>query len=173
MNIYKTILLTFLPIHVCLCIQGCLPPNHWGHDPPLAHNVPQIVKGQTTRDEILQYFGPPDIEADGANSIVNPNMPIIRMYKELSGWPLYRDAEFPKFTELEKLFPYRSIDDDHVSFVYNELYYHKFKVKFIRYESINMPSVIQEYFNNRLLILINKETGIVDEFYYREEFRTD
>ncbi|MCI0400374.1 MAG: hypothetical protein L0Z68_03605 [Gammaproteobacteria bacterium] len=132
------------------------------HEPTLATNAPKIVKGQTTRKEILKYFGPPDIEADGAQSKVSSNMPLIMMYRQ------YRSNNLPSDIGSEGLFPYSSIDDEHISFFYVEHCYKYTTQAFV--PVLNVGAYTHRQFFNKLLILISKKTNMVDEFAFREEF---
>lgn len=144
------------------CIQGI--PYKFIHQPVLAANVPKIIKGQTTREQILKFFGPPDIEADGAQSKVNSNMPLIMMYRE-SGFK----NELPSGLRLERFFPYSSIDEEHIAFFYLE---HCYKYKLQTFVPVaNVIANTVDQFFNKLLILINKNAGVVDEFSFREEFK--
>ncbi|MCI0560202.1 MAG: hypothetical protein MN733_17070, partial [Nitrososphaera sp.] len=64
------------------------------HEPTLATEVHKIVKGKTTKEEVLKRFGTPDIEANVTNSTINPNFPPVLMYGmtyELAGVPTRAD----------------------------------------------------------------------------------
>ncbi|MCI0557020.1 MAG: hypothetical protein MN733_00880, partial [Nitrososphaera sp.] len=109
---------------IALVLSGCNPPGARGvliaitHEPTLATAVYKIVKGKTTKEEVLKRFGTPDIAADGANTKVSPNFPPVLMHSmiyELSGVPVLADP-----ATLRKLYPYSSIDDGHTVFVYGE-----------------------------------------------------
>lgn len=160
MNIQKTSLVRSVPI-LCLFLQCCAIPIHntWVHNPPLATNVSRIVKGQTTRAEILKYFGIPDIEADGANSKVNSTGPLAQL------WEYRRRPDVLS----EELFPYSSIDNKHVTFLYLEFAGRGvFALAPLPFTSI--AGVRVTGYSNKLLVFIDKNTGVVDDFAYREEF---
>lgn len=149
-----------------LALVGCgagLPPKFL-HEPALATNVPQIVKGQTTKEEVLEYFGMPDIEAHGAHSKVSSNMALILMYKD----PKQRIPMVADNIGVEGLFPYSSIDDEHIAFVYLEHCVNPTTETFV--PVVNVGTFTSYQFFNRLLIFIDKATGLVDEFAFREEF---
>ena len=130
----------------------------WVHDPPLSRNIGKIVKGQTTMEEILRLFGPPDIEANGPVAKASPNLPMFRMMQD-SKPP--RRFEYPAVSPV----PYSSIDEDHVAFLYLEELNRGIVI-------IPGPSWASDV-TNRLLIFIDKKTNVVDEFAYREEFKAE
>ncbi|MCI0400377.1 MAG: hypothetical protein L0Z68_03620 [Gammaproteobacteria bacterium] len=136
------------------------------HEPTLATEVPKIMKGRTTKGEVLKHFGMPDIEADGANSTVNANMPLVLMYGatyELAGVPIR-----PNPSNLMKLYPYSSIDEGHIVFVYEEFCHKGGDVVFVPVVNVGASTTYQ--FFNKLLIWINKRTELVDNYAFREEF---
>jgi hypothetical protein len=80
---------------------------------------------------------------------------------------MYRYFCLPENVGLEALFPYSSIDDEHEAFVYLERNY-------TGRGAVVMGGAIKwSHATNRLLLFINKKTGIVDEVAYHEEFTTD
>lgn len=148
---------------VCACfVEGCVIPidKKWVHDPPLSRNLGKIVKGQTTRDEILRLFGPPDIEADGPRAKASANLPLFRMLREATPRTEIQ-IEYPAVSPT----PYSSIDSDHVAFLYLEE----------ANEGVVMlpgPSWASSR-KNKLLIFIDKRTNLVDEFAYSEQFKAE
>lgn len=132
------------------CFSGCAFPLRTAltHTPPLRDNVPQLVAGRTTRDELLRWFGTPYIHADGAIATLNP-----REKKEG-----VVTARLPK-SEI----PYSSIDLDHEAFYYLE-------VKSTGFFILPGGGCMRIY-RNRLLVFVDKKTGLVDEWNFREEFK--
>lgn len=138
----------YVIVSSCSMLSGCPIPIYkvHVHNPPLARNVPRIVKGKTTLAQIIQFFGKPDIEADGPNAKANPQG---HLMEEPGG-----SAKGAK--ALERSSPYSSIDDEHVVFLYIES---------------RMQGVVHlSGSHNKLMLFINKKTGLVDEFAYREQF---
>ncbi|MCI0557352.1 MAG: hypothetical protein MN733_02575 [Nitrososphaera sp.] len=142
----------------CLCLKGCPIPIDikWVHDPVLAKNVPRLIKGKTTREEVVRYLGPPDVEVDGTNVKANPAAPIFRIEGISSAFSA---------KVFEKSTPYSSMDAEHIAFIYIDRY-----AKGVIF--LPGPGWTSAH-NNKLLIFINKKTGLVDEFAYREELKAD
>jgi len=148
------------------------------HSPILASNVPKLVKGTTTRSEVMQWFGVPDLQADGSRITLYPESPMgqyrlhgrARLIEQQSQFgkkgslanPLAIDPDI--YEKIARLRPYSSIDDAHVALLYEEMYYLSQSASRVGKDS---------HLRNQLLIFINKATDIVDDFAYREEFRAD
>jgi hypothetical protein len=122
------------------------------YHPPLAHNVAEIVKGQTTQTEIQELFGVPLISAEGSQISFYPESPMGRLW-----------AQSP--VPVAGRFPYSSIDDEHIAFLFLEQDSTSTRVSGGNWETATR--------HNRLLIFINKKTGTVDEYSYWEEFEAD
>jgi hypothetical protein len=150
-------------LFLCVCFSSCVIPfdKKFVHDPPLSRNVGKIVKGKTTREEILRIFGPPEIEADGPNAKASPNLPEFRTIRESVPRGFTIDIEYPTASPI----PYSSIDDEHLAYVYLEDLQRGTVV-------IPGPSWASNE-KNILLIFIHKKTNVVDEFAYREQFKTE
>lgn len=165
--------------------EGCIFHDRCVHDPPLARNVQKIIRGQTTRAQILQYFGVPDLEAHGStvtlhdDSVMGKERQKMKQLLESAQMALERyntdgggrpASGTDMFDEMARLWAYSSIDQDHVAYLYWEE------------ESrggvwvIPLPAMIAGFDvqarHNKLLVLIDKHTGVVDEFGFRQEFNT-
>ena len=143
-----------------MTLQACVIPfdKQWVHTPPLATNVAKVVKGQTTRGDVLRMFGPPDIEADGPTAKANDSLPRFRMLTE-TGAKVGIRVDHRSASPV----PYSSIDDDHVLFVYIEEAHRG---------TVVLPGPSWGSMRrNVLLIFMQKKTGLVDELTYREEFK--
>jgi hypothetical protein len=176
MQARKIILSCFAPAAAAILVQGCSS-SHLSvvlHDPPLERNVHRVVKGTTTRTEILNWFGVPDILADGNLITLYPESAMgqyrARMRAELEKNKadmekagLNIDPEF--MDKVAKLQPYSSIDDEHVALLYVEM-----KVESTPTGRLSGETVC---YTNKVLFFINKNTGIVDEFSSHFEFRAD
>jgi len=147
----------------CLSLSGCVIPfdERWLHNPPLSRNVSKIIKGQTTKEDVIRLFGPPDIEADGPTAKASPNLPLFRMM-QAAGPPKFRiEIEYPSVSPL----PYSSIDDEHVALLYLE----ELTKGMVILPGPSWASALR----NKLLIFIDKKKNVVDEFAYREEFKAE
>lgn len=174
--------------------QSCVTSYHDQvvYDPPLAKNIPKIVKGQTTQTEVMQWFGVPHLQADGAEITLYSESPmglhrakaretLIKRKKQLQemeksghqrlGWTS-SSIDPDMWEKVAKLQPYSSIDDEHIALLYLEM---DSKIKNI--STIGLPIYASRgssiYRVNKLLIFINKKTGVVDEFSYWQEFKVD
>lgn len=155
------------------CEWGCTFRDHCMHDPPLATNVPKIARGQTTRAQILEYFGVPDLEAHGSkvtlhdDSVMGKQRQEMKRVLERAGMAASTDA----FDEMARLWAYSSIDEDHVVYLYWETESHGggWMIPLIVIPTRITSSDVR-VLQNKLLVLINRHTGVVDEFGYRQEF---
>ena len=154
------------------------------HDPPLARNVSKIVRGETTREQVLRYFGVPDYEVRGNIVTLREDSMMGRHYQEVKERTeeAFRRAQRngavgqPQMTggtagmdQAVGLGAYSSIDDDHIAYLYLET-----EASYSAW-ALPLPNIMVARTNarahqNRLLILINKHTGLVDEFGFRHEF---
>lgn len=172
--------------------EGCIMYGQCVHDPPLGRNIPKIVRGQTTQAQILEYFGIPDLEAQGATVILHDDSMMGRKRQQmrrnlermdksqarLSTFLLVpsgnRDTQTPSaaklYDEQVRLRAYSSIEEDHIAYLYEET-----DERYLAGMTFGLPVCVggADYRIrwNRLLILINGHTGVVDEFGYREEFK--
>ena len=167
------------------CGWGCVFPDRWVHDPPLARNIPRIVRGQTTGTQILEYFGVPDLEAHGPVVTLHDDS-VMGKQRQKNMRALER-AEMAAeryntnggrrgatgtdlLDEMARLWAYSSIDEDHIAYLYLEMDYRG--TAWIM--PIGWPIVAggsdHRVLQNKLLVLINRHTGVVDEFGYRQEF---
>ena len=64
---------------------------------------------------------------------------------------------------MEALTPYSSIDDDHIVLVYQEYATGAWEREGMAFRHRTLY--------NKMFVMINKNTNLVDEFCYREEFR--
>lgn len=164
---------------------GCIFHDRCVHDPPLARNVPKIVRGQTTRAQILQYFGVPDLEAHGSTVTLHDDSVMGKERQKLK--QLLESAQMTTeqyntdgerrtvsgtdlFDEMARLWAYSSIDEDHVAYLYWET--ESRGGGWIIPLPIMIVSVDARWLRNKLLVLINEHTGVVDEFGFRQEFNT-
>jgi hypothetical protein len=164
--------------------EGCIIYGRCVHDPPLAENVPKIVRGQTTRAQILDYFGIPDLEAQGSTVILHDDSMMgkhrLKTKRRLeraakSAERFKTNSEAPRasptswYDRLMGFRAYSSIDNDHVAYLYEEL-----EERYIAGMTFGLPVAIggadYRIRRNKLLVLINKHTEVVDEFGYRQEF---
>jgi len=145
--------LASLTLHSCVILGR----ENWTHVPPLATNVPRIVKGQTTRAEVLDWFGEPDLETEQGQAKANLNMAMIRSY-----WPADTGIPEPLKADLERAFPYSGIDENHEALLYVEQ----------RNTSVLIlpGGGTAHRYVNRLLLLVNRKTAVVDGFWYQAEF---
>jgi hypothetical protein len=141
---------------------GCIPIGAtMAHTPALATNVGKLAKGQTTRAEVLQLFGDPDIQAVGAESRANPNMPIFKGYRQLG-----------LAAEAARLWPYSSIDPEEEAFFYIEWRLGG-GLAFLPLPYGGVVGGNVSHAENKLLVLIDRRTGVVREFWYRQGFSVD
>jgi len=155
-----------------LLISGCsiTSSKHFRfiHSPPLANGVPKIVEGQTTKDEIIKYYGVPDLEVDGTTIILHPETPLGRLIENIRMTKRYHLDTNIWVDEWSKLLPYSSINDEHIVFLYLEID-SNWKDTFT-YVPMN-SKIYETILRNKMIFFINKKTGLVDEFAYREEFK--
>ena len=151
------------------------------HDPPLADRVGKLAKGKTTEAEVRAWFGVPDLKADGAE---------ITLYSEsaMGQYRAKKRIEYTKYNEniarknwklqpfdaevldkLAKLQVYSSIDDEHIALLYLES---DQRTKAV-WAPVGGGFGKTNYRQNKLLIFINKRSGVVDHFSYKEEFKTN
>jgi hypothetical protein len=169
---------------------GCIIHGQCVHDPPLARNVRNIVRGQTTKEQVLGYFGIPDLEAQGATVILHDDSMMGRKRHQmkrnlaradeaqdhlngsLARLNGSRNPQTPSaaalYDERVRLRAYSSIDDEHIAYLYEET--DEWYVAGIAYP-LAIGGADYRIRWNRLLILINRHTGVVDEFGYRQEFK--
>ena len=142
-------------------LHACIPvPIHktFYREPILRTQAPSIVKGTTTRAEIERRLGRPDLEVDGTRVTVYSDTPLTRYYdswKAAPGW--------------QRGVAYSSLDEEHIALVYFELDINSLVL------IAPTPGVAGAGFRltalrNKLLVLVRKDTGIVDDWAYREEF---
>lgn len=196
MKVIRRIISSAIPILLLLFIQGCVIyfRDRVVHEPPLAKNVPRIVKGQTTKVEVFEWFGVPDMLIDGVEITLFPESPMgqkrakIRemwikykeevqkhenAFKKSKYWygpPSSIDPDWPE--KAARLQPYSSIDDEHIALIFLESEI-RLKGKINWYLVRCTGHTNATYYENRLLIFIDKKTNIVDEFAYREGFKVD
>jgi hypothetical protein len=146
--------------------------------------VPKIVRGVTTRAQVLEYFGVPDYEVRGNVVTLRDDSMMGRHYREIrekmerayeqaarngtTGQPQMVNGA-AMMDQAASLGAYSSIDDDHIAYLYEET-----ETSFSAW-ALPLPTVMVVRSNvrahqNRLLLLINKHTGLVDEFGFRQEF---
>ena len=180
-----------LMVVVFLFVQGCVHrySDIFVHDPPLVQNVTKLVRGKTTGTEILSLFGTPDFEADGAEDTVNTDSTMGEQraamkskcedYNRLIEKNKYV-ANLPKcdpgcYEESARLLAYSSIDEDHIAYLYVETSWRRRNATY--FVPVGVPGAYSKSTNdvriNRLFILVNKHTGLVDNFAFREEFKAD
>ena len=192
MNTKKILYVLIFLILLLIFLQGCFSSFRETvvHDPPLAQNVSRLVKGKTTRSEVLEWFCVPDLQADGADITLYPHsaMGEFRQKKraeiekqnkyilEYNKKKRYRKSRITSplgdpdwWDKYAKLQAYSSIDEEHVALLYLES---DSKVG-VAWVPTGAGYGKYNYRLNKLLIFIHKETGIVDEFSYREEFKAD
>lgn len=147
---------------VVVCSTACVPLKEFYHSPRLAENLHRLQIGQTTRGEVFQYFGPPDIEADNATSRVNVRGPLGKFWGE----------HFRANSRWLNNMPYSSIGEQYVTYLYVEL---EIKGSFELQRPDGYFGAIGSYegtiLKNKLLIRVNKNTGIVDTVSYGEQFQ--
>jgi hypothetical protein len=157
---------------------GCVIHGRFVHEPPLARNVPKLERGKTTRAQVIEYFGAPDLEARGTVVTHRDDGPMAKYHEMMKrsyevcnrnglegrGSETTGDQWLEDFLGLRA---YSSIDDDHIALLYEEL-------DGLAVMGVTFPVMVggsaMRIQQNRLLILLNKNTGVVDEFGYRQEF---
>jgi hypothetical protein len=157
------------------------------HEPALAANIDKLVKGTTSKHDVLRYFGLPDFEVNGSNVTIHRGSPMARLRTQLDGrvteakrqseqsWGPKPQVNFDP-DEWIKSHPYSSINDDHVVFLYVELDSQWRQVMpppiapFVLFMVVRAEDTVRR---NRLFLWINKKTELVDDFAYREEFRVE
>ncbi len=164
-------LVVVILLGVCAALPGCMSYSSYSdsvvYDPPLARNVDRIVKGETTHSQILGFFGVPSLEVRGSNVIFHDDSPMGQswlksMAKSINGTTLSRSER------IKQLLPYSSIDDQHVALLYLE--------SDVQYNQGWIPGMGAAHgaaLSNRLLVFIDRRTGVVDEFGYLQEFKAD
>lgn len=180
----RRLLLSALGLLALAASGGCAGHHRLVHDPPLADNVPKIARGETTREQVLGYFGVPDYEVRGTIVTLREDSMMGRHYQEVKERmeEAFRRAERngavrpPQMAggtagmdQAVGMGAYSSIDDDHIAYLYLET-----EASYSAW-ALPLPHVMVVRSNvrarqNRLLILINKHTGLVDEFGFRQEF---
>jgi hypothetical protein len=123
------------------------------YDPPLAENVGRIVEGQTTRDEIVQWFGTPLLSARGAEVVVYRGSPTIQDFAEKLA-PLGAEAAQRRVDEFMRLTSYSSLDEDHEVLLY-----------------VETLSSSSGYRRNKLLVMLDVATRRVERYWFSEEFQ--
>jgi hypothetical protein len=167
-----------------LFLSGCILNQHkvFTHSPPLAEKARKIQKGKTTRIQLETMLGVPDVLAEGSHTTLFPNsvMGLMRQEKrnhcykikergaKISSEVTFDPDWYRKFAELE---PYSSIDDNHIAFLYLE-YEMTLKGGWIGFP-VGISKINVRINKNRLLVFVNKTTGLVDEFAYGEEFKVE
>ncbi len=169
-----------------LLTSGCILPywqwhEQFAHSPPPSRNISRVIEGKTTRQEVVQYLGQPDLIVDGTSITLRPDGPLSRFQRSL-----YRKRDKARRTladsiqigpktsiqfdpdEWARLQPYSSINEKWTAFFYWEVdsTYRQF-MSYIA--GVSQDTTLR----NKLLVLINKETGIVEIVSYREEFKVD
>ena len=162
------------------------------YDPPLAYNIDKVVKGKTTNNKILEWFGVPYLMADGPEITFYPNSPYCQMrakqkeelielkkqieknkdkynHYEIGGSLSNMDVDI--YDRIDRLQPYSSIDNEHIALLYLEV--DLLMVSRFIPSPVSRFSTDLNYCVNRLLFLIDKKTGIVDEFSYWQEFKVE
>ncbi len=146
---------------VGLTLNACVPiPIRVGYkrEKPLASYAPMIVRGTTTRAEVERELGPPDVEADGGESRVNPETPLVKHFDKLKAHRLWMSSV-----------PYSSISADHVALLYLEIEARQFML--VNPFFIGLAAYQVTVTRNKLLVLVKKSTGIVEEVAYSQEFK--
>ena len=185
----------------CVPSLPTIPSPIYAQNPPLAKKVHKIVKGETTKAEIIHLFGDPDYMADGADIKLHRNSLTGKKWADYQKWMADRHNNFrKKVQELQAATgeeeapssnpfhdknsnPFRdshSFDKLEKSRPYSSI--DDEHIAFLYLESYDTlsgfclgPILFQSSTNleNRLLIFINKKTDIVDEFAFREQFKVD
>ena len=163
------------------------------YDPPLSRHAGQIIKGKTTRAEILEWFGVPYLEADENKVTLFPDSPLAlerkknqealarfkETYKEYcyfgqadSANSSTENIDNDYYEKVASLHPYSSIDDAHVVLLFLES-----KSSTESGQTGDTPAISHQLttftYYNRLLVFIDKKTDIVDQFSFREEFSAE
>jgi len=128
------------------------------HKPALGVNVGKLIKGRTTKAEVMQLFGEPDVHAIGPESRANPNMPTLKGMREAG-----------RAEEAAKMYVYSSIDPEQEAFFYVE----QKGEGALGWIPLPMGGAVAgnvSYSTNKLLIFIDRKSGLVREFWYRQEF---
>jgi len=153
-----SILYLHIPVLVTVLV-ACVPINkQWVNTPPLAQSIATIQKGRSTRDDVVRHLGTPHLEALGGETKVSRLHPAIRSLDESNYKPSY-------YSEILNLWPYSSITDDRIALVYFES---RGAGAVALWGSGKVSASV-----NRLLIFINRETGFVEEVFFREEFKAN
>jgi hypothetical protein len=179
---------TLLLIAVVGCTMSKSNSQTFTHEPPLAAGMTRLVKGITTRNEVLRYFGEPDLEVAGSVVTIAPDGPMRRiavMASEMAAQAIEHPsarkpgAKEPRQergfdpNEWMRLHPYSSIDDEHTALIYWEvdsqwqLTTPPPLLPFALFWSVRIRETV---LRNQLLIFVNRRTGLVETFSYQEEF---
>jgi hypothetical protein len=174
-------LLSALGLLALVAGGGCAGEHRLVHDPPLAQNVSKIVRGTTTREQVLEYFGVPDYEVRGNVVTLRDDSMLGQHYREIrermeqayqhaarNGQPQMANGA-TMMDQAANRGAYSSIDDAHIAYLYEETetLYSAWALPFP--DIMVVRSNVRTH-QNRLLLLINKHTGLVDEFGFRREF---
>ena len=127
------------------------------YDPPLAKHAGRVVAGRTPAAQIREWFGTPYLQADGPQVTIFADSPVMRSLRH----PRVQELA----DEYSGLIAYSSLDDDHVVLFYME-------TALGGIESLMYGGEIRPL-ANKMFVMIDKRTGLVEEFCYREQFRPD
>ena len=145
---------------VLLGAVSCVRPGHSvvyqvTYDPPLARHAGQVVEGRTTGAQIQEWFGIPYFQADGPHVTIYADSPMMRSQRNSRVQELV--------DEYANLIAYSSLGDEHVVLFYIE-------TAFPGLESLVYGGEMR-CLRNKMFIMINKKTDVVEEFCYRQEFK--
>ena len=145
---------------VCLALEACVPiPIRVGfkRERVLASYAPTIVRGSTTRAEVERELGPPDVEADGTYSRVNPGTPLVKHFDKLKAQRSWMSNV-----------PHSSLSAEHVALLYLEIEARQFML--VNPFFVGLAGYRVTIARNKLLVLVNKSSGVVEEIAYTHEF---
>jgi hypothetical protein len=164
-----------------LLIVGCGNHDRFVHNPPLADRISRVMEGKTTRQKVIQYLGQPDLVVDGTSMTIQRDGTLGLFREALHHKKRGMEQTFARTSFIgpktkptvqfdpvvwEELQPHSSISDRFIAFVYWEVD--------ITYQQVQSPIGMRGWHNvlrNKLLVLIDKETDVVELISYREEFK--
>lgn len=154
-----------LVVAACVIIAGlagqaCAPiPIRLGfkRDQSLGAYATTIVQGTTTRADVERQLGAPDVEADDSSSRVNLGTPLVKYFDK-------HNAERGWMNSI----PYSSMSPERIALLYLEI--EARQLILFTPVMVGLAYTRLTISRNKLLLSINKKTGVVEEARFSKEF---
>lgn len=142
-----------LAVLITLTLKGCLVVGGTTKldDQISEKSVKQITAGKTTKSEILEWFGPPTAIARRGKSLAIPDA-------DFDGT---RTVDSETFFELFSI--KHDLTEDHIIY-----YYQSFKVGSTAGIFLFVGSESKKVHSSKIWMLINNNTGIVEDYVYKK-----